>query len=345
MANANFRPTEIPRPAARSAPARRYAIDRVAAKIEPRLKALFDRLPANVSLFTGGVFILVTVFLPLAIDGCGRYGGTGKDLLIGKAGTYWPSWLGMRPFGRWFYIFLLAWAALAIVVALARLLKRDLGRSRIAVLIALAGALSYFVMADFMIFAIIDLDKRLRGGLAGYLLLLCASLAVFLFFRAARAESIRASRFLRRLFLLGGALTALTIAGWAAVVISDAELIDSPHRALRVAGDLLLLSPPALCILAPLALWFRHSLWPMADSARHWPSLRRRLALVCVPVVAGQFYAAYRSFVGPRVWGLALCLAGIHLITLGYLRLRKQAEAARIPVQDADPVRIPAPQA
>ncbi len=328
-----------------SAPAPRHLIDRVAAKIEPRLRALFRRLPSGVSLFTGGVFILATVFLPLAIDGCGGYAGTGRDLAAGKPDTYWPSWLGMSPFGRWFYIFLLACAALAVVVALARLFKHDFRRSHIALLVALACATSYFVMADIMIWPIFFLGDYLPDELQWGLTLVTFGLVAYLFLRTVRVPSVRASRFLRLVFRLGGGLFVLSFPAWVLVAVLDTNAANSTHLALQTVGYVLLLSPPVLCVFGPLALWFRHGVWPMAESSLYWPSLRRRLALACSPVVAGQFYAAYRSFVEPRVWGLALCLAGIHLVTLGYLRLRKQAEAARVPGAVADGVRIRVPQA
>jgi hypothetical protein len=322
--------TKLPR----SAPAPRHAIDRVAAKIEPRLAALFRRLPAGVSLFTGGVFILATIFLPLAIDGCGDYAGTGKDIVLGKLDTYWPSFTGSVPyFGRGFYIFLLAWGAVAVVAALARLLGRDLLRSRIWLPVVLAGALSCFVMADTMVWPVIDLAYHLPDGLL-WVLLLPVGLAPYRFFRTARAPSVRASRCLRRVFLLGSVLFALTIAGWAVMVITDAEPFDSPHLALCVAGYLLFFLPPALCLFGPLALWFRHGVWPMEDSALYWPSLRRRLVLTSAPLVAGQLWVAYMPTQIPHAaWGLIPCLAGIHLITLGYLRLARSAKLAlQLPV-------------
>jgi hypothetical protein len=316
--------TKLPR----SAPAPRYAIDRLGEKIEPRLRAIFHRLPAGVSLFAGGIFILVTVFLPLAVNGCGGYAGTGRDLAAGKPDTFWPSWFGMSAFGRWFYVYLLAWGVLAVVAALAHLLKRDPRRSRIMALIALAGATSYFVMADIMIWPIFFLGDYLPDKLKGVLALVSLGLAAYLFLRTARVPSVRASRFLRLVFRLGGALFALSFAGWVVIAALDAGPASSTHLALRVVGYVQEFWPPAFCLFGPLALWYRHGVWPMADSSVYWPSLRRRLALAYAPAVAGQFYAAYRSFVEPRVWGLAVCLAGIHLITLGYLRLARSAKPA-----------------
>ena len=58
-----------------------------------------------------------------------------------------------------------------------------------------------------------------------------------------------------------------------------------------------------------------------------WHPVRLRLGIIYVPAVAGQFYAAFQA-VNIRVWGLNPCLVGIHLITLGYMQLAREAEKA-----------------
>jgi hypothetical protein len=315
-----------------NAPAPRYAIDRVAAKIEPRLRALFRRLPAGVSLFTGGVFILVTVFLPLATDGCGHYGGTGKDLLVGKSAVYWPSLAGYwgGEFGRWFYLFLLAWAALAIAAALAPLINRDLSvrRSVIKPLAALAGAISFFVAADLCAWSLLRVGDSLWPAVEDSVGVLFFGLAPCIGFSALWAKGVRASRSLRLIFAILGATCGLDVALSVYVGATSADLAGPTSAAFSVVFWVVFLSPFVLCLLGPLAVWFRHGVWPMADSARYWPSLRRRLVLAYAPAVAGQIYVGFLAIFAVHVWGLVPCLLGIHLVTLGYLRLARRAEPA-----------------
>ena len=323
-----------------SVPAPRYAIDRVAAKIEPRLRALFRRLPAGVSLVTGGVFILVTVFLPLAIDGCGGYAGTGRDLAAGEPDTYWPGLIEFAtPCGHWFYRFLLTWAALAVVAALVVHFKRELSARRqpLLLLTALAGVISLYVIADFAAWTLflIGVSDETRASAAEFTVALAAYIAL----RAAWARPVRSSLPLRLIFLILGALTTLLAALGAYCFATGTELSDSSPMWMLVIWLALVLSPFALCVLGPLALWLRHSLWPMADSSVYWPGTRRVVVLAYAPLVAAQFWIAFQAIFRYHVWGLVPCLAGIHLITLGYLRLARSAETL-----EASAVRVPSGQ-
>src|SRR5438552_4191935 len=96
-------------------------IDRVGEKVEPRLRSVLKRVPPRVSLLTGGVFILLTLYLPLAMNGCGKYSGRGRDIVLGEHDSYWPSLnlLTAGDLGRWFYIFLLVCLGFSVVLALA----------------------------------------------------------------------------------------------------------------------------------------------------------------------------------------------------------------------------------
>jgi hypothetical protein len=285
--------------------------------------------------------------MPLALDSCGGCSGTGWDLAAGEPDTYWPGLMGFgTSYGHWFYRFLLLWAALAVVAALPLLLKQDLSARRrvVPLLAAVGGAISFYVAVDFATWAPILTGDRLSPPHQESVAIFVVGLTAYIALRAAWAKAVRASLTLRLIFLILGALTALFAASEGYLFATGMELLVSSPAV--IIGWILLLASVALWVLGPLALWLRHSLWPMADSSLLWPSARRLAVLAYTPVVAAQLWvlwtAAHRPY---RVWGLVPCLLGIHLITLGYLRLRKQAEAARVPALVADSARIRVPQA
>jgi hypothetical protein len=316
-------------------------IDRLGQKFEPRLRAIFRRLPARPSLVAGGLFILITLYLPLAVDGCGDYGGPGRALAMGKADTHWPSYLGIlsHAAGRWFYVFLLAWGALAVIFALALAAKRGPSAALQKFLLVLAGTTSLLIMADIcVLFLAFGPASALHipNRVADWLGVVCLILTMLICLRCARAKSVRASIPVRLVFLIaaGAILGALGLAAYQTARGKTFEnALDGP------AGWVLFWTLLALYLLAPLALWYRYSLWPMADSPNLWPAVRRRLALAYVPAVAGQIWAAVVAIFEAHVWGLVVCLAGVHLVTLGYLRLARQTETAEFPA----PLTVTAP--
>jgi hypothetical protein len=147
-------------------------IDRAGERVERGLSRILRRLPPRVSLLTGGVFILITLYLPLAVNGCGDFSGPGKDIALGKSPAYWPSLFGteFKQAGRWFYIFLLACAALTLFLLLlsfaGRIKLTNLPFSR--ALLAIAGTASFFVLADYTLYFVGGAGRPLGIGSGPY---------------------------------------------------------------------------------------------------------------------------------------------------------------------------------
>jgi hypothetical protein len=225
-------------------------------KIEPRLRSVLRRIPPRVSLLTGAVFVLVTLYMPLAVGNCGHCSGTGRDIVQAKPDLYWPSptafFTDSGSLGRWFYLFLLAWAAVAIALAFISLVNRGiLGRCHfLKALLVAGGAASFLLLADYSVAFVVFAVRGLGFALIGFY------------------------------------------------------------------------------TIVPLLVWYRLALWPGRGSPSHWLAVRRRSALIYLPTVAGQFLAASEA-IKRGAWGLIPCLVGVHLTTLGYMRLAQQAEAAQ----------------
>lgn len=320
-------------------------IDRVGEKVEPRLRSILRRVPPRVSLLTGGVFILITLYLPLAVNSCGDYSGQGRDIVQGKQheefgqlvnDSNWPSFTDLSvegninhstQVGRWFYIFLLAWATFAVLLTLGSLVNRGIpGRRPLPKwFLAIGGAISLLVLADYCAYFVGVIGASLLDwmGIDDRVYWVGCPLLTFLVCtRCLRAKSVRASIAVCTVFILGGGLSLVAGVLEAYQVFRKVSFLD------KYAGGFVVVTPTVLYVIAPLSLWYCHAIWPGRDSLSDWVAVRRRLALIYVPAVAGQFFAAYFAIFDAHVWGLIPCLIGIHLITLGYMRLAQQAEAA-----------------
>ncbi len=304
-------------------------IDRVGEHVEGMFHRIFGRIPLRVSLLSGCFLVLVTLFLPLTIDGCGHGSGPGTNLVSGKPDCYWPGLVvnSLTPDrGRGFYLFLLAFAIFSGVLALVTLATRKISgpRPTIKSLLAIGGTTSVLVSADY--------GALLVGATCGWLtdtfgiegtvwLATDLSLIFLVCVRCLRAKSVRASRWPWTIFIVAGGLCC---------VLGGLQVYQRIWKVHIIGEDTVLgtvmLTSIILYLIAPLSLWYRLGLWPTAELSRHWLPVRRRLALAFLPAVAGQFFAAYLAVTG-NFWGLIPCLCGIHLLTLGYAQLAQQADA------------------
>jgi hypothetical protein len=66
---------------------------RLSEKAEALARSPWVRIRARVSLASGALFVLSSLFLPLAMNSCGtRATGPGLDILLAKSDAYWPSY-------------------------------------------------------------------------------------------------------------------------------------------------------------------------------------------------------------------------------------------------------------
>ncbi|PYV13372.1 MAG: hypothetical protein DMG21_21105 [Acidobacteria bacterium] len=304
-------------------------IDRVGEKVERHLSPILRRVPPRISLLTGSVFVIASLFLPLAMDACGGHAtGPGLNIVLGKADCYWPSLFLGGGLGRGFYIFVLVFALAVLVTLVAWLaVPKTLGKaSFVTVLFAISGAASLVILADYCEFFVwLGSDALLKKTTAEAIVSRWAPLGVCLLTsvacaRCLRAKSVRDSLPIRILFVVAGAGTIATGCFEAYAQIRGFGNTD-------LVTQIAIWAPIGLYFFAPLSLWFRYGLWPAKNSAVEWHPVRLRLGIIYVPAVAGQFYAAFQA-VNIRVWGLIPCLVGIHLITLGYMQLAREAEKA-----------------
>jgi len=299
-------------------------IDRVGEKVERGLGPALRRLPPRVSLLTGGVFILITLYLPLAVNSCGDVSGPGKDIALGEVDSYWPGMFGLalKQAGRWFYIFLLAWAALTLCLVLLSFRGRITLTSRgfAGVLFAMATGVSLWVLVDYFYPFIGGIPVMLRvssdwaeGTLIFGLLLSVTSWAL----RSVKSDLVAVFP-----YLLASALLC------SVVILTSAELAGLHMYRGDDVESILGFTIAGLYALGPIPAWLRFRFSRNPEKTAQWTKVRRRLAVASVPAVAGQILAAYTA-IDIGVWGLIPCLVGIHLITLGYLQLAREAETAR----------------
>ena len=259
-------------------------------------------LRPRVSLASGSVLVLLTLFLPIGYESCGPE-AKGYELLQGRGD--WPTFLGVflsDYFGPAFYGSVLLLAAWTFVRTLISLLKPDLLRNRSLTrgLFVASGVLSLFLISDVMLLLPMASDEY--GAVGGALI---------------AVSCLMPGKFWpRRIFWrwFGAlAISASILAGSAALNLLQG---DTPLW--------LLLGIAAIYALVPLALWWiRLSGRRKTESA--WNDIRRGLIAFYFPAVLGNlwfFFTAWRE----GIWGFVPCCLGVHLMALGYMRLAKEAE-------------------
>lgn len=283
--------------------------------------SMVSRIRPRVSLASGSVLVLLTLFLPITVDSCGQAAGPGYDLALGHPNTCWPGFLGFifEGVGRFQYLASLALAALSILLVLGLLLWRGhASRGRLfAGFFAASGTLSLFTLSDYFILVLPPWDI-FEGVLAGirpllsviiYLLLFVAILAPGLFWPG-RIFAIWLIAFPLALLVMWTSERAAQLMGWE----------------LKVPGSWSAL-PLGVYYLMPLFLWYWKGLLRRSEAVEQWPRIRLGLACLYAPAAAANCLLLLFASL-ERVWGLVPYVFGIHLISLGFMRLAGRGEAA-----------------
>jgi hypothetical protein len=287
------------------------AARRIAAQVAERGECLASSLTSSirprVSLASGSLLVLLTLFLPIGYNACGGP-SKGYELIQGKG--EWPSFLGVfvsSTAGRDFYALVLLLAVLTTIFVFLAGLKPELVRRRTLThrLFLLAGTLSLFLISDLFL-PLIAYDEPY------------SSLAV-----ALGLVAILTPGFFWPKKMFWGWLSAVAISVSLAFI---AEALNWPDRGVTRIGIALLFS--GACFLFPLGLWWRFNVSAREVVRADWNPIRGGLVAFYFPaVVANLVYFNVARKEG--VWGVVPCYFGIHLIAMGYMRLAKKSEEPR----------------
>lgn len=290
----------------------------------------------KVSLFTGSVLIVLTLFLPVAIEIFSPY-RTGHECVRGEG--IWPGALslvsillseGQSPYPFLYtlsYTLPLSFAAFTLALLLASCLHPELLRKRrlSTWLFAIAGTLSLFLIADFFWFSCCEVitDLIYPCGRSDFIITAgAASLTLFAQVWCLRSRFVRKQKWIVLLFAAAG-LSSLTALGSFSLGFLDSRwaLEEQTERAL-------LLAPSVLYWLVPAVLWYRFGLSRRSEMRAQWPGLRPRVIAMYAPVVAIDCLFLFRILItsdGDPIWGFPVFFVGTQLLALGYMRLAREA--------------------
>jgi hypothetical protein len=282
-------------------------------------EAPWIHIRARVSLLTGSVLVLLTLFVPVAFDACGP-NQTGLGFLRG-AGV-WPGMASLlqASLERGVYALGVALAAFTLILLLASLRRpARLHVPRLRWPGMISGVLSLFALADFFWFNASDLvDQFLvtRFGLdrPEALLPVVDALTACVILLGLRSRFLRHQRWI---VWLSSAALAACVLGMAAGLFAEY------HRPVLSTETVLALSisPGILYWVVPAGLWYRFGCASSAERHAQWHTVRPWIVLLYLPLVL--FVAAIPVWGGDLrpLWGLIPYLGGLCLIFLGYLSL------------------------
>ncbi len=286
--------------------------------------SVVSRIRPRVSLASGSVLVLVTLFLPLTVNSCGEAAGPGYNLALGRPNHFLPGYLGflLESMGRVQYLTSLALAAVSLLLALGLSLWTSLASKRrlCTVLFAITGTLSLFTLSDYFLLQVVVMDDwpegpfcaiRLTVTVATVLLAIVAVLGPGLFWP-------------RRFFAVW--LIAFPISTLVLWISEDAAQLIGWELSVSESWSAL---PVGAYYLIPLFLWYWGGLLRRKEMRVQWPRIRLGLASFYAPAAAANclllIYASQE-----KVWGLVPYVLGIHLISLGYMRLAGQGKPSTV---------------
>ena len=279
------------------------------------------RIRPRVSLLTGSVFVLVTLYLPTVVGSCGNP-APGYELALGNSNRSWRGSMLVdnSRASRGFYLLCLTLATLTLLLVLASLFRSGLVRKRPLVtwLFAISCAVSLFATTD--VFGILvgvrmgQLQDWIGGSGEVYELVFVA-IPLLLLVACLRPEFWQQK---------GAIAWATAVAG----VISLSFLADflpSPLYPKNWDEDFVsMVAPPILFSLVPLGLWLRFGLFWRDDSRPPWQGVRRRLLIFYA--ITGVFDLLNLATGVGGYWGLLSFFVGMYLILFGYTQLRRHAD-------------------
>ncbi|MFB3921377.1 MAG: hypothetical protein ACE145_06620 [Terriglobia bacterium] len=252
----------------------------------------------RVSLASGSLFVLLTLFLPIGFEACGP-ARRGHELMNGKGD--WPTLMGLASSvaGRDFYALVLLVAFFTLIMVTASAVRPDLihNSALIPRMTLLTGAISLFLVCDVtLLLAALSGDK---AGPAALLPVVLSCLAPGIFWP-------------RKGF-----------AAWISVlVISGTSLLIVDRLGLQIAEPInwIVITLETIYALIPLGLWFRYGLSSRPEVRARWKTVQRGLVALYFFAVLGNIWFLGIA-ISEDLWGFVPCYLGIHLMSLGYWRL------------------------
>lgn len=277
------------------------------------------RIGPRASLLSGSVFVLLSLFVPVAFNACGA-NRTGREFLLGEG--IWP---GMASFvqtdiERGVYalgVALAGFTVLLLLISLRRPVVLEKGWIRWPFL--LTGLVCLFAIVDFVVFNLGDPVSELLTGLSGLdkpetVIPFLDSIAILLMAVCLRSKFLRSQLWVLLLFGAGAAVCLLAMA------LSFLELFQMPNLVSMDAAVVLAASPGILYWVVPMGLWIRFGFSHSNERRVQWQKLRPKIMLLYIPagVIAGGLFLLPSAW---PLWGVAPYLAGLSLIFLGYTEL------------------------
>jgi serine/threonine protein kinase len=297
-----------------SEPAPAAAPPRFGDKAVKLTRALVRSVRPRTSLLTGGLLILLTLFLPIAYQSCGP-SQTGLVFLQGGPGSL-PIFMPADTWGtRGMYVFTLVFAALSILLVLLSLAAPGVlqGRRWLKFLFGMAGEMSLFLLSAAVTTACF-VGWILLGKSGAPLMVAIPGLGVVMLGLALRSRILRGSKLVMLLMVLGCVDCVILLADHVVSLSTTAEFLPKGVPAWME------ISLAFLYWFIPAYLWFRYRLIGNPARQGQWPALRGgivKLYLPCVLAVPGILWLSASM----KVWGFIPYTAGVHLITLGYMQL------------------------
>jgi hypothetical protein len=283
----------------------------------------FVRIRPRVSLVTGSVFVLLTLYLSTVVGKCGD-ATHGVELARGDPNISWPGILFLENpvASRSFYLFCLALAAVTILLVVA---------SRIHPRFARQGALVttlYTISAVVALFSTSDLFSILYVY-RGESIQECANLdnnaARVLFLMVLFFLSVACLR--RDFWKPRGAITWITIAGGLiSLCYLENRFLSGSFTDLQSLPNITVFGAFSLL---PLCLWLRYWVFQSKATRLLLSEMRKRLSVFYAIIGTFDFVNFATGVEG--YWGLLAFFVGVHLIFLGYWQLSTEA-AAQPPV-------------
>ncbi len=235
------------------------------------------RIRPRMSLFSGSVLVLLTLFLPIAWESNKGY----EFVRVGEG-----SWLGLlgvvdHEIGRGFYILSLASAAVTILVVLALDYPDFLRKQRLMVgLFVIAGSIFLLAVLDLFLlgmgFFVVDWFGHVNPAWDGLLII----------------------------FILLSCFSPALAWGRKGLIVWIALTSDIPlSLTLRSPPDLLAVLPWLIFALLPMPLWYRFRFSRHHQIRARWPRIRRGPIALYVPAVLVDCWF-FVVAVSAGVWGL-----------------------------------------
>lgn len=266
------------------------------------------RIRPRVSLLTGSVLVLLTLYLPTSADSCNHH-HLGVKLASGAEGTIWLGrLLNFLGGGRAFYLLCLALAALTLLLLLASVLGSNLTQSRglSACFLVTSGSVALLSTTD--LFALAAFNQIWLGPVNVPFDVLLYLLPV----ACLRAE------FWTRKGAVRWVLILVAIA-WGGFFADAAITRFYPHWNSRLDSVIGYLAGFTFSLL-PLGLWLRYP-YLRGKPDPGWRGVSGRLAVFYAVVLACDI----RLVTYEKLWGLVVFFLGAYLLFYGHWQLRQEA--------------------